>query len=133
MFLHSAGLRQHFVDDEPWKDSREDPDGYVVGQLAAGTACTRNIARHSQIIVTVSIPLQHVRSQSPSDRDSFSRSKPTTTSSPSITVTGVVIVPMRSSSAIASLSSAMFRVVNSTPCSLRNFSVVPQNSQSGWT
>jgi hypothetical protein len=71
-------------------------------------------------------------SYSPSARESAARSKPTIVSSPT-TVTGVVMVPMRSNSSKAASSSAMLRSVNSTPFSRRNFSVLPQNSQPGCT
>ena len=68
---------------------------------------------------------------SPSNSESFARSKPTTTSSPT-TVTGVVIVPMETSSAIAPSSSQMFLTANTTPLWRRNSSVRSQNSHPGF-
>ncbi len=83
------------------------------------------------------IPTQHGHTPvlffvySPSNRVSFSLSNPTTTSSP-ITVTGVVMVPNRSNSSIASSSSEIFLMVGSIPFSRRNFSVLSQNSHPGF-
>ncbi len=58
-------------------------------------------------------------------------SNPTTTS-PSMTVTGVVATPRRSSSSIAAGSSTMFRAWNGMPCWVRNSSTRRQKIQPGW-
>jgi hypothetical protein len=69
--------------------------------------------------------------QSPSVSCSFFRSNPNITSSPSTTVTGVPTASIRSNLANASSSWVTSLVVKPTPFSLRNFSVLAQNSQPG--